>query len=200
MPVNRLARVASQSAQNFPELRQNSVPLAHDDAYYELVYTDPGGADRHLPWMQDGVHTENILRYEYGTITNAEIKALRAAPKTLVAAPAGGKVLEFLSLWLFLDYGSNVLTESADNLAVKYEDGSGQAVSETIESTGFIDAAADTAMTAQQIATTAAFAKTACDGKALVLHNTGDGEIAGNAGADTVIRYKIAYRVHSAGW
>lgn len=199
MPINRLARVASQSAQNFPDVRTNSVPLAHDDAYYELVYTDAGGSDRHIPWMQDGVHTENLLRYEYGTITNAEIKALRATPKTLVAAPAAGKVLEFVALALFLDYGSNVLTESADNMAVRYTDGSGGIVSQAIEATNFIDAAADTYTNALP-KIDSIHAKTACDGKALVLHNTGDGEYAGNAGGDTIIRYKIAYRVHSAGW
>jgi len=198
MPVNRIARASTASAASVPEVRQNSVPLIHDDQYSELAYRDPDGAMRHLPWLQDGIHTENLLRYEYGTITNAEIKALRAAPKTLVAAPDGGKVLEFISLQLFLDYGSNALTESADNMAVRFNDGSGTIVSQTIEATGFIDATADT-MTNALPKIDAISAKTACDGKALVLHNTGDGEYAGNAGADTVIRYRVCYRVHSAG-
>src|SRR3954454_12093238 len=78
------------------------------------------------------------------TLTNAEIKALRATPKTLVAAPGSGKVLEFLSAQLKLVAGANVLTESTANLAVKYTNGSGAQVSQTIEATGFIDQAANT--------------------------------------------------------
>lgn len=199
MPVNRLARVSSQSALTFPELRQNSVPFAHDDAYYELVYTDAGGSDRHIPWMQDGVHTENLLRYEYGTLTNAQIKALRATPATLVAAVAGGKVIEFLSALFFLDYGSEVLTESADNLEIYYSGGTQSVLAAALETTGFIDAAADTFVLVKG-AGLLNIAKTTADGKGLILKNTGDGEFAGNASLDTVIRYRVAYRVHSAGW
>lgn len=132
-------------------------------------------------------------------ITNAEIKALRATPKTLVAAPGAGKYLEFVSAQLFLDYGSNALTETADNLAIRYTDGSGAIVSQAIEATGFLDQTADTATNALP-KIDAIVAKSGCENKALVLHNTGDGEYAGNAGADTVMRAKVAYRVWSTGW
>lgn len=199
MPVNRVARVGTQSDLDYPPVRANSVPLVHDDQYNELAFTDASGATRHVPWMQDGIRTENLLRYEYGTLTSAQVKALRATPATLVAAPAAGKVLEFIKLYLFLDYGSNAFTETADNLAVKYENGAGATVSEAIETTGFIDQTADTMITAGPAAQ-GALAKTACDGKALVLHNTGDGEIAGNAANDSVVRYKVVYRVHPTGW
>lgn len=138
-------------------------------------------------------------RYAQVTLTNAQIKALRATPVTLVAAPGAGKYLEFVSAQLFLDYGSNALTETADNLAVRYTDGSGTIVSQAIEATGFIDQTADTATNALPKIDAIA-AKTACENKALVLHNTGDGEYGGNAGADTVMRVKIVYRVHQTGW
>jgi len=138
-------------------------------------------------------------RYAEVSLTNAEIKALRATPKTLVAAPGAGKYLEFAGAVLFLDYGSNALTESADNLAVRYTDGSGTIVSQAIEATGFIDQTADTATNALPKIDAIA-AKSACENKALVLHNTGDGEYAGNAAADTVMRVKVAYRVHTTGW
>ncbi|MBM3540385.1 MAG: hypothetical protein FJX55_21505 [Alphaproteobacteria bacterium] len=46
------------------------------------------------------------LKYSDVLISNAELKALRAAPKTLVAAPGTGKVLEFLSGALVLGAGT----------------------------------------------------------------------------------------------
>lgn len=140
-----------------------------------------------------------ILRYAEVTITNAQLKALRATPKQLVAAPGAGKSLQFISAELFLDYGTNVLTESADNLAIRYENTTGVIASQTIEATNFIDAAADTKTNALP-KIDAIVAKTGCENKALVLHNTGDGEYAGNAGADTTMRVKVAYRVHTTGW
>lgn len=142
---------------------------------------------------------DNTIRYAEVSITNAQIKALRATPVTLVAAPGTGKVLEFVSAVLFHDYGTNALTESTDNMAVRFENGSGTIVSQTIESGGFVDATADT-MTNVLPKIDAIAAKSACENKALVLHNTGDGEFGGNAAADTVWRAKVVYRVHTTGW
>jgi hypothetical protein len=133
-------------------------------------------------------------------LTNAEVKALRATPKTLVAAPGAGKVLEFVSAVLLLDYGgTNVFTETSDNLAVRFQNTTGVIVSEAIETTGFIDQSADTATNAIPKADAIA-AKSGCENQPLVLHNTGDGEIAGNAANDNLMRVRLAYRVWSTGW
>jgi hypothetical protein len=137
------------------------------------------------------------LQYAEVSLTNAEMLALRATPKTLVAAPGAGRVLEFVSGQLFFDY-TGAYTETADNMAVRYTDGSGTIVSQAIECTGFVDATADT-MTNILPKIDAIAAKTACDNKALVLHNTGDGEWGGGNAAN-VVRAKIWYRIHSAGW
>lgn len=137
-----------------------------------------------------------VIQVAEVTLTNAEIKALRATPKTLVAAPGSGKVLEFISAVLKNSGGANALTESSDNMAVKYTDGSGAAVSQTIEATGFIDQTAATITTAlAKIDAIVAYASAA--NKALVLHNTGDGEYGGNAAADVTLKVKVAYRVHT---
>jgi len=138
---------------------------------------------------------ETLIKYAAVSIKAAQVKAIRATPIELVAAPAAGKVLEFLSAVLMLDYGSEVFTESSDNLAVKYTNGSGAAASETIESGSFIDAAADTVIKAEAVKDTIMVVAAA-----LVLHNTGDGEIAGNASEDSVLRVKVAYRVHTTGF
>lgn len=136
-----------------------------------------------------------LIKYATVNLTNANIKALRATPITLVAAQGANKVIELVSALLKLVAGTNVLTESADNLAVKYENGSGVAVSQAIEATGFVDAAVVTVTNAlPKIDAIAALSVSA--NKGLVLHNTGDGEYAGNAAADATMVVKVAYRVH----
>lgn len=154
-------------------------------------------SDGSATWFAFGAQP-NVFMVEVA-ITNAELKAIRATPKTLVPAPGSGKALKLLGGVLLLDYGSNALTETADNLAVKYTDGSGAAVSETIECTGFIDQTADTLTSIEPIKDAIA-AKSGSENKALVLHNTGDGEYGGNAAADTVLRAKILYTVVTTGW
>jgi hypothetical protein len=134
--------------------------------------------------------------YAEVTISNSEIKALAATQKTLVAAPGAGKCVEFVSALFKLNAGANVLSESADNLAIKYTDAAGVAVTGAIESTGFIDQAADTYTNAIPSAD-AIVAASACENKALVLDNTGDGEIAGNAANDATITVGVSYRIHS---
>lgn len=139
----------------------------------------------------------STIQYAEVSITNAQMLALRATPKTLVAAPGAGKVLEFVSAVLLFDY-TGAYTETADNMAVKYTDGSGAIVSETIEATGFVDATADTMTTAIAKADVIV-AKSGSENKALVLHNTGDGEY-GGGNASNAIRVKVAYRVHTTGF
>jgi hypothetical protein len=128
-------------------------------------------------------------------LTSAEIKALRATPKTLVDGIAG-KTIQLVSATLLMDYGgTNAFTETADNLAIRYTDGSGVIVSQAIETTGFIDQTADTVTNAlpkiDAIVTVAG-----SKGKALVLHNTGDGEIAGNAGNNNTMEVAVSYIVN----
>lgn len=137
---------------------------------------------------------ETLTRYVTVSISNAEMLALRATPKTLVAAPGAGKFIEFISAQLLFDY-TGAYTETADNMAIKYTDGSGATVSEAIEATGFVDATADSVIKVEKAASTV-LAKTACENKALVLHNTGDGEYGGGNAANAV-RAKVVYRVHT---
>ena len=127
-------------------------------------------------------------------LTNAEIKALRATPKVLVAAGGANTFLEFVSATLVLHAGANVLTESTANLAVKYKDGTGTQVSETVECTGFIDQAVDT-LTTVRVKQDAIVATSIYTNQPLVLHNLGAGEFGGNAAADATMTVKIAWRV-----
>lgn len=137
------------------------------------------------------------IQYAAVSIAAAAVATLRATPVTLVAAPGAGKILEFVSAELILDWVTPGFTETTDNLAIRYTDGSGTIVSQAIEMTGFIDQVADTRTNALP-KIDAISAKTASENKALVLHNTGDGEFGGSGGS--ALRVKVAYRVHATGW
>ena len=137
-----------------------------------------------------------FLQYADVTITAAQVKAIRATPIELVAAPAAGSAHMLIGAMLKLNYGSEVFTETADNLAIRYTDGSGVIVSQTIESGSFIDASADTITNALP-KIDAVVVATGAEAKALVLHNTGDGEIAGNASNDSTITVRTYYVTHA---
>lgn len=137
---------------------------------------------------------ESYLQVDTVEISSAEVLLLATAPKELVAAPGADKFIEFLSAKLILDYNSVPYVEAGDNLAIRYTDGSGVIVSETIESTGFIDQAADmvtNAIPKKDAIVTAA----GCVNKALVLDNTGSDVTAGNS----PLTVRISYRIVTAG-
>ena len=119
------------------------------------------------------------------TLTNAQVLNLRATPITLVAAPGASKRLIFQNAFLKLSAAAGAYTETADNLVVRYVDGSGVIVSEAIEMTGFINQAAvmhtNGRAKVDGIATVAQGVNVP-----LVLHNSGDGEFGGGNAANTL--------------
>ena len=133
------------------------------------------------------------IYYKKVSLTSAEVKALRATQKELVAAPGAGFMLVYDKAILKLNYGSNVFTEAGDNLAVSYDDDSIQ-ISQTIETTGFIDQAANQTINSlpnYDITDTAAN----LENKNLALDNIGGAEIAGNAANDNTLDVHIWYSV-----
>jgi len=136
---------------------------------------------------------EGVPRSVAVSMTAAEIKALATTPIELVAAPGAGKVIQFMGAELKLVAGSEVLAESGDNLGIKFTDASGVQVSATIESTGFIDQAANT-YTTGIAANDAIVAATAAENQALVLDNLGS-NFTGNASNDATLEVSVVYRV-----
>ena len=134
----------------------------------------------------------STVQYAEVEISVAEILALFTTPKTLVAAPGAGKVLEFISLLLAYDWVSVAYTPgSAGNLQVKYTDGAGAAASTTEAVTGFLNLEADALRTLDKIELTT----TPVANAPLVLTVATESPTAG----DSPIHAKVAYRVHATG-
>jgi hypothetical protein len=136
----------------------------------------------------------SLPQYVSVTLTNAQIKNLRATPISMIAAPGANLMIDFLSAELLLIAGVNALTESAANLGFKFTNGSGVQVSDTVECTGFIDQTVNTITSARR-GLDSIVAATAAANAALVLHNTGAGEFGGNVAADATMKVRVLYRV-----
>lgn len=65
--------------------------------------------DYNAKWSKDWRATAPI-RYKTIKITSAELLALNATPKELVAAPGAGRAIELVSAVLHLDYGTATYT------------------------------------------------------------------------------------------
>jgi hypothetical protein len=139
---------------------------------------------------------ETVLRYSEISLTAAQVIALTTTPAVLVAAPGAGKVIEFISAVLFLDYGTVQFAEVDDNLAILLDAATDVQVSETIEMTGFINIAGDVMTTARRKLDNIAV-KADCENQQLILKNIND---AFTGGTGSVLRVKTTYRVHATGW
>jgi len=168
-----------------------------DATNIEAIHVDTGKVLVDETVTATGAAADSLLLTDTVNLTAAEVKALNASPKSLIATPGADKFIEVMSLVLILDYGSEVFTETADNLVLQYGT-SGDDITAAIEMTGFIDQAADTIMAVYPIHPWTANAAADIVNNAVVLYNTND-EIAGNASNDGQLTCKITYRIHTAG-
>lgn len=138
---------------------------------------------------QFGPSAYGAERFVDVSLSSAELLALRATPKTLVAAPGAGFAVIFHRAEINLKATATAYVESTANLGIKYKDGTGVQVCETVETTGFIDQVADTKTNARPKLDAIA-AKTAFDNQPLVLHNLGAGEFTTGTGT---VRVRLWY-------
>lgn len=128
------------------------------------------------------------------TVSSAELLALNASPKTLIAAPAAGKALILVAAELWLDFATTKYDGIAagEDLTIRYTDGSG-ALLATIETDPFLAAEAD-AFRYVEPTTTAAITPVA--EAPLVLHLS-TGEI---AAGDSPLKLRLLYRELTLTW
>ena len=132
---------------------------------------------------------DTLLQSATVTVSSAELLALHATPKSLVAAPGAGYALALDSAILFVDYNSAAYAgiAGAEDLEIRYTNGSG-ALLATIETTGFLDATADAVRYVLPVTTAA---MTPADNAALILC-LASGEI---TTGNSPLKVKINYRV-----
>ena len=123
------------------------------------------------------------------SVTLAEMLALRATPKTIVAAPGSDKVLEFVGAILIYEAGAAAFTLSGDDdLRLLYTGAGGAAVSGVLDTAGFIDQATD------QIRSVIPVSAAMVANSPIVLHNIGSAEWTVGTGAE--FRVICTYRTH----
>lgn len=135
----------------------------------------------------------SIIQYAEVEITAAEILALFTTPKELVAAPGAGKILEFISAWLFLDFNTTPYTiGSATVLQVKETDADGVGVSQEELADGFLSESEDKLSSVMRLEASG-YDHVANAPLVLTL------AVANVTAGDSPIHVKVAYRVHKTG-
>ena len=144
-----------------------------------------------------------VLRYATVTMTNAEALLLASADsvighKTIIAAPGAGKLVEVLGGMIIFDYtGAYTETGGDDNWRLYYGDSSKESASNVIETTGLVDATADTVIRFGPVANDQLVAGDELSNTAVVLSGVTGGTYnnLGGGNASNVFRVVIAYRI-----
>lgn len=144
---------------------------------------------------------ESTVQYAEVEISAVELKALVAAPKTLVAAQGANTIIEFISCELAYDKGETTYTiveGEPRNLSIRYTDANGEAVSSFQKVTDFLDQATDQVRLLQPSPLVEVVSLVAVPNAPLVLtlSSTDALELADGDGS---IHAKVAYRVHATG-
>lgn len=123
------------------------------------------------------------------TVSSAELLALNAAPKSLVAAPGAGKGIVLVDAQFFLDYNSAAYAGIAagEDLALRYTGAAGEILG-NVEATGFLDAVADAY---RHVNSQAATSSTPVANAPLVLHMATGEVTTGNSPLKVRVRYRV---------
>lgn len=119
--------------------------LASDAVTSVKILNGAVGTSKVAPGAIDhSVLSEKVENSVTVTVPTAEVLALNATPKQLVAAPGAGKAIIVTGVQFMLNYNSAAYNGIAagEDLAVRYTNGSGTIVAHC-EATGFLDAVAD---------------------------------------------------------
>jgi hypothetical protein len=124
------------------------------------------------------------------TLTDAQVKALRATPIALVVAPGKPSVYrEFVSAVLVSSAAAGAYVVGTNDLVVRQNGTTGVILSDVIETAGFLDQAAVKSSSARAKLDPIGFLLN----RSLVLHNSGASEFTGGNAANT-LKVRVYYR------
>ena len=89
-----------------------------------------------------GQVNEDLVRKTQVTISSAELLALNATPKTLIAAPGAGKYIVVEEITALNNHGGTDYSFDAD-MTIRYTDGSGDELTNAFPEVAFCEASAD---------------------------------------------------------
>lgn len=136
---------------------------------------------------------EDVVKVVKVIVSNGELLALRATPKTIVAAPGANKVVVFMGAMLQYLYATAAftVTNAGDDMAFKYTNGAGVAVSQTIQAQGVLNQAASQLTNGEPIID-AIVTPAGASNQALVLHNIGAAEwTVGGGTLEVYVQYRV---------
>lgn len=139
------------------------------------------------------VRAKNTRGEEYSRtirLTNAQVKALRATPISLIPAPPANQVIVVEEVYAVSSTVTAGWTETADNIVLEYTDGTDIV---ELETTGFIDQVGIQIRSQRQASTVFTPVKNV----GVQLKNNGDGEFGGGNAANT-LSVGVIYRIESA--
>ena len=134
------------------------------------------------------------------TLTAAQVKNLAVSGKSLMLAPGAGKIIEFVSATIAINYsgtGNWAEPSDPDDLVIEYGT-SGVDVSATIAATGFIDQTNDEMRWVKPIAITDTDLVSSVN-KYLVLLNTGTNYTDNGGTPTSTMVVTTNYRIHDTG-
>lgn len=142
--------------------------------------------------INDGPRSMGMY-YARVTITPAQMLALNASPVTILPAPGPARYIEYCGGSVVLDYATAAYAGIAagEDLVIRFTNGSGTIVSNTLETTGFLDQTSDQVRTLNALPTDYVPVVNA----PLVLHMT-LGEV---TTGDSSLYLNIMFRIHETG-
>lgn len=134
------------------------------------------------------VSSETVPAYRDVSLTNAQLLAIRATPISVVPAPGNARILRQFSHAVLVASLTGAYTETSDDLVFRQTNGTGVILSDAVDSTGFLTATGFKANTVRRALNTIGVLLN----QAIVLHNSGDGELGGGNAAN-VLRIRVYY-------
>lgn len=141
--------------------------------------------------LQTRAFNPEVLQLRRVVLTPTDIKALNTTAYELVPSMGPDTYIEYLGGVIGLNFKSAAYASVANNLTVRYTDGSGTIVSTSLSGTGLLDASADVVKTLRPISTD----YTMTVAKGLFLSIASANPTTGNS----PVYFNVYYRVHSLG-